>query len=42
MAVNIKNVEVERFAAEVAELTCETKAEAIRRTLEERKMEQSG
>ena len=37
MALNIKNTEVERLAAEVAELSQETKTEAIRRALEERK-----
>lgn len=37
MALNIKNVEVERLAAEIAELTGETKTEAIRRALEDRR-----
>ena len=37
MALNIKNPEVERLAAEVAQLARETKTEAIRRALEERK-----
>ena len=37
MALNIKNREVERLAAEVAHLAGETKTEAIRRALEERK-----
>ncbi len=37
MALNIKNSSVERLAAEVAKLTGETKTEAIRRALEERK-----
>ena len=37
MALNIKNAEVERLAAEVAGLAGETKTEAIRRALEERK-----
>jgi antitoxin VapB len=37
VALNIKNAEVERLAAEVAEITRETKTEAIRRALEERK-----
>jgi antitoxin VapB len=37
MALNIKNVEVERLAAEVAQLARETKTEAIRRALLERK-----
>lgn len=37
MALNIKNTEVERLASEVARMTRETKTEAIRRALEERK-----
>lgn len=37
MALNIKNDEVERLAAEVAHLTGETKTEAIRRALAERR-----
>jgi antitoxin VapB len=37
MALNIKNEEVERLAEEVARLTGETKTEAIRRALEERR-----
>jgi len=37
MALNIKNVDVERLAAEVARLTGESKTEAIRRALEERR-----
>ena len=37
MALNIKNAEVERLAAEVARMAQETKTEAIRRALEERK-----
>jgi antitoxin VapB len=37
MALNIKNPEVERLATEVALLARETKTEAIRRALEERK-----
>ena len=37
MALNIKNPEVERLATEVAHLAHETKTEAIRRALEERK-----
>ena len=37
MALNIKNLEVERLAAEVARLTKESKTEAIRRSIEERK-----
>ncbi|RJR30906.1 MAG: protein transcription factor [Desulfobacteraceae bacterium] len=37
MGLNIKNQEVERLAAEVAALVGETKTEAIRKALEERK-----
>ena len=37
MALNIKNAEVERLAAEVADLAGETKTEAIRRALAERR-----
>jgi antitoxin VapB len=37
MALNIKNRDVERLAAEVADLAGETKTEAIRRALEERR-----
>jgi antitoxin VapB len=37
MALNIKNPAVERLATEVAQLAKETKTEAIRRALEERK-----
>ena len=37
MALNIKNREVERLASDVAGLTGETKTEAIRRALEERR-----
>jgi antitoxin VapB len=37
MALNIKNPQVEHLAAEVSEITGETKTEAIRRALEERK-----
>lgn len=37
MALNIKNAEVERLAEEVAGLAGETKTEAIRRALEERR-----
>ena len=36
MALNIKNEEVERLAAEVAALTGESKTEAVRRALDER------
>lgn len=37
MPLNIKNAEVERLAAEVARLAGETKTEAIRRALDERR-----
>jgi antitoxin VapB len=37
MALNIKNGEVERLAAEVGRLAGESKTEAIRRALEERR-----
>lgn len=37
MALNLKNAEVERLAAEVAQLTGESKTEAIRRALEDRR-----
>jgi antitoxin VapB len=37
MGLNIKNPDVERLAAEVADLAGETKTEAIRRALELRK-----
>lgn len=37
MALNIKNARVEQLAGEVAALTGESKTEAIRRALEERK-----
>ncbi len=37
MPLNIKNVEVERLAAEVSRLTGESKTEAIRRALDERR-----
>ncbi len=42
MALNLKNAEVERLAAEVARLTGETKTEAIRRALEERRRRLTG
>ncbi len=38
MALNIKNQEVEELAAQVASMANETKTEAIRRALEERKV----
>lgn len=37
MALNIKNADVERLATEVARLTGETKTEAIRKALQERR-----
>ena len=37
MPLNIKNTEVERLIAEIADLTGETKTEAVRRALEERR-----
>jgi antitoxin VapB len=37
MALNIKSVEVERLAAEVASMTNESKTEAIRKSLIERR-----
>ncbi len=37
MALNIKNREVEKLAQEISDLTGETKTEAIRKALEERK-----
>ena len=42
MALNIKNDEVERLAAEVARLTGESKTEAIRRSLDERRRRLKG
>jgi antitoxin VapB len=42
MPLNIKNAEVERLAAEVSRLTGETKTEAIRRALDERKRRLNG
>jgi antitoxin VapB len=37
VAINIKNPEVEKLVAEVARLAGETKTEAVRKALEERK-----
>lgn len=37
MPLNIKNLEVERLVAEVAALTGESKTEAVRKALEERR-----
>ena len=42
MALNLKNPEVERLAAEVARLTGESKTEAIRRALLERRLRLKG
>jgi antitoxin VapB len=42
MALNIKNEAVERLAAEVARLSGETKTEAIRKALEERRRRLKG
>ena len=42
MALNIKNEEVERLVEEVAEITGETKTEAVRRALEERRARLGG
>jgi antitoxin VapB len=42
MPLNLKNAEVERLAAEVARLTGESKTEAIRRALEERRRRLKG
>lgn len=42
MAMNIKNADVERLAAEVARLTGESKTEAIRRALDERRRRLKG
>ena len=42
MALNLKNADVERLAAEVARLTGESKTEAIRKALEERRRRLKG
>jgi len=42
MPLNIKNADVERLAAEVARLTGESKTEAIRRALDERRRRLKG
>ncbi len=42
MALNIKHAEVERLAAEIARLTGESKTEAIRRALDERRTRLKG
>jgi antitoxin VapB len=42
VALNLKNDEVERLAAEVARMTGESKTEAIRRALDERRRRLKG
>jgi antitoxin VapB len=42
MSLNIKNAEVEKLAADVARLTGESKTEAIRRALDERRRRLTG
>jgi antitoxin VapB len=42
MALNLKNADVERLAAEVARLTGESKTEAIRKALDERRRRLTG
>ena len=42
MALNLKNAAVERLAAQVARLTGESKTEAIRRALDERRRRLTG
>ena len=42
MALNLNNRDVERLVAEIARLTGESKTEAIRRALEERKRRLTG
>ena len=42
MPLNLKNAEVERLAAEVADLAGESKTEAIRKALEERRRRLKG
>lgn len=42
MALNIKNSDVERLAEDVARLTGETKTEAIRKALDERRRRLTG
>ncbi len=42
MALNLKNADVERLAAEVSRLTGESKTEAIRKALEERRRRLKG
>ena len=42
MALNIKNADVERLAEELARLTGESKTEAIRKALDERRRRLKG
>lgn len=42
MALNIKNADVERLADELARLTGESKTEAIRKALDERRLRLKG
>jgi antitoxin VapB len=42
MPLNIKNTDVEKLAAEIARLTGESKTEAIRRALDERRQRLKG
>jgi antitoxin VapB len=42
MALNIKNADVERLASELARLTGESKTEAIRKALDERRRRLKG
>ena len=42
MALNIKNLEVERLAAEISSETWETKTQAIKRALEDRRNRLAG
>lgn len=42
MALNIKNAEVERLAEDIARLTGESKTEAIRKALEDRRRQLKG
>lgn len=42
MALNIKNLEVERLATEISVATGETKTQAIKRALEDRRIQLAG
>jgi antitoxin VapB len=42
MALNLKNAEVERLAADLARMTGESKTEAVRKALEERRRRLKG